>query len=159
MRAFANLLSKTMVWLTAALMPLVGLPGGSCLCGSAGGQAPGGRGPAALPAQVRHACCHGGTCKCCKNRASGGCCCCCAKTARPQTNGGAVCLCSLGSAPKPAIPPAGNSPTLKHLLSQVGVATVSAATIAPPAAAGHWQVLVLGGTSPERLSNLCRLNL
>jgi hypothetical protein len=60
--------------------------------------------------------------------------------------------------PKPAIPPAGNSPTVKHLLSQVGVATVSAATIAP-APAGHWHVLVLGGTSPERLSNLCRLNI
>jgi hypothetical protein len=39
------------------------------------------------------------------------------------------------------------------------VATVSAATIAAPVMAGQWHVLVLGGTSPERLSNLCRLNI
>jgi hypothetical protein len=47
----------------------------------------------------------------------------------------------------------------KHLLSQVGVATVSAATLAAPAVAGQCHLPVLGGTAPERLSNLCRLNI
>jgi hypothetical protein len=158
MNTLANLLSKTMVWLTAALMPLVGLPGGSCLCGASAGRVACGPAAASQPVQVRHACCRGGMCKCCRNRASGGCCCCRTKTADSPTGGG-VCLCRLGDAPRPAVPPSGNSPTVKLLLSQVGLATASATLIAAPAPAGHWQVLASGGTSPERLSNLCRLNI
>ena len=177
MRFCNRITVKALVWLAAILVPVETLPAMACDCGSRSPRsvasksgranvapaAKSPRGPAR--SQPRHSCCGSAAespalqGSCCGAKGSS-CCCRCCCTGGPRSQGG-LCQCSAHkSVPAPdPLPGSSRTENTKSSLcpSSGTMATVAVVVPSPVVAQAAQQPSVLGATSLERLTTLCRL--
>ena len=138
------LIVRTLVWLTALLLPAEALPIYGCGCGE--------KVPAAQ-ARTRSCCGKAAGCCCC-GKAAGRCCCCC----KGKNRSPAGCQCAKGNRSSDQAPAPNNTQTetAKTLAAAQTIMAVDSAAAAAPSPAADF-LISTGQTSLERLSALCRL--
>ena len=156
----ANLVSKALVWLTAALLPVQTAFPETCGCERPAQHAKGHG--SATPTHCGHSgCCrNGGVSKCCAALVTARRSCCGSRTATPcePESARGSCHCVSQESPTPAPTRSDNSSSAKEVLCQFHFATGWLAIVGPQleGAFAPRDFAALPATSLQRLSTLCR---